>query len=49
MTKIRKKLLKTMKLIRDELYYSELLELRNFLFEIIDDKVDNGYTKKEKE
>lgn len=32
------------KIIRDELYYSELIELRKLLLDVIDNKVDSGYT-----
>ena len=31
-------------IIRDELTYKQLLDIRDFLTEIIDEKVSNGYT-----
>ena len=40
----REKFVEATKIIRDELYYSELLELRNLLLDVIDNKVDSGYT-----
>ena len=32
-------------LIRDELTYNQLVKLRNFTNEILEEKVENGYTK----
>ncbi len=45
MEKDRKSLVKgVMYLIRDVLYYSELLKLQKFLNEIIVEKIENEYT-----
>lgn len=36
-------------IIRDTLFYKELLDIREYLDEIIDERVENGYTKEKQE
>lgn len=36
-------------IIRDTLFYNELLDIREYLDEIIEEKVENGYTKEKQE
>ena len=36
-------------IIRDTLFYNELLDIRKYLDEIIDEKVENGYTQEVQE
>ncbi len=36
-------------IIRDTLFYNELLDIREYLDEIIEEKVENSYTKEKQE
>ena len=51
MTKAHKEaIIKHMKyIIRDTLFYNELLAIREYLDEIIKEKVENGYTEQKQE